>query len=91
MDFSVFEVDEVPKELGFHRFYMVNSYDFTIFTLSSAALYLVGYTMMSLEDQHQEFAFLPVIGTKPKAVIIMLAVQSLIELFSSFPVVSLSE
>ena len=87
MDFSVFELDEAFQE---NRDFIVSIWStvmlLPIFTLTSAALCLVGYTMLSVEEQHQEFAVLRVIGTKPKAVVIMLAVQSLIVLFSSFSV-----
>jgi ABC-type antimicrobial peptide transport system permease subunit len=57
-----------------------------LFTLTSAALCLIGYTALSVEEQHQEFAVLRVMGTKPKAVVTILAVQSLIVLLSSVAV-----
>jgi ABC-type antimicrobial peptide transport system permease subunit len=86
-DFSVFELDEVLQE---NRDFIGSIWStvmlLPIFTLTSAALCLIGYTMLSVEEQHQEFAVLRVIGTKPKAVVTMLAVQSLIVLFSSFAV-----
>jgi ABC-type antimicrobial peptide transport system permease subunit len=86
-DFSVFELDEVLQE---NRDFIGSIWStvmlLPIFTLTSAALCLIGYTMLSVEEQHQEFAVLRVIGTKPKAVVTMVAVQSLIVLFSSFPV-----
>lgn len=55
-----------------------------ILTLASAALCLVGYMMLSADEQHQEFAVLRAIGTKPRITVYILAIQSLIVLFSSF-------
>jgi ABC-type antimicrobial peptide transport system permease subunit len=55
-------------------------------TLTSAALCLVGYSILSVDEQHQEFGVLRAIGTKPRIVINILSIQSLIVLFSSFGV-----
>lgn len=86
-DFSVFELDEVlQKNRDFISAVWSAVMLLPIFTLTSAALCLIGYTMLSVEEQHQEFAVLRVIGTKPKAVVTILAMQSLIVLFSSFAV-----
>jgi ABC-type lipoprotein release transport system permease subunit len=40
--------------------------------------------MMAIDEQHQEFAILRATGGKPRAIITILAVQSLIVLLSSF-------
>jgi len=42
--------------------------------------------MLSVEQQHQEFAVFRIMGTKPKDVVTILAVQSLIVLLSSVSV-----
>ncbi len=55
-------------------------------TLSSAAMCLVGYQVLSVEEQHQEFGVLRAIGTKPQIVINILSIQGLIVLLSSFGV-----
>jgi ABC-type antimicrobial peptide transport system permease subunit len=57
-----------------------------LFTLASAALCMVAYMMLSVDEQHQEFAVLRAIGAKPKFVISVLAIQSIIVLASSFGV-----
>jgi len=57
-----------------------------LFTLTSAALCLVGYMMLAVDEQHQEFAVLRAVGAKPKIVIFVLAIQSLVVLISSFGV-----
>jgi len=57
-----------------------------LFVLASAALCLVGYMMLVVDEQHQEFAVLRAVGAKPRIVIFVLAIQSLIVLISSFAV-----
>ena len=57
-----------------------------LFTLASAALCLIGYTMLAVDEQRQEFAILRATGTKPNAVIAILAIQSIVVLLSSFAV-----
>jgi ABC-type antimicrobial peptide transport system permease subunit len=42
--------------------------------------------MLAVDEQHQEFAVLRAVGAKPKIVIIILSIQSLIVLISSFAV-----
>ena len=55
-----------------------------LFSLASAAFCLVGYMMITVDEQHQEFAVLRAVGAKPKMVVVTLAIQSLILLLSSF-------
>ena len=55
-----------------------------LFTLASAALCLVGYMMLAVDEQHQEFAVLRAVGAKPKVVVAILAIQSIFVLISSF-------
>jgi ABC-type antimicrobial peptide transport system permease subunit len=57
-----------------------------LFTLVSAAFCLVGYIMIAVDEQHQEFAVLRAVGAKQKIVIFILAIQSLIILLSSLGV-----
>jgi ABC-type antimicrobial peptide transport system permease subunit len=57
-----------------------------LFILASAALCLVGYMMLAVDEQHQEFAVLRAVGAKPRIVIFVLAIQSAIVLVSSFAV-----
>jgi ABC-type antimicrobial peptide transport system permease subunit len=86
-DFSVFELDAVLQEnLGFIDSAWSTVMLLPLFTLTSAALCLIGYTMLAVEEQHQEFGVLRVMGAKPKTVVTILAVQSLIVLLSSVAV-----
>jgi len=54
-----------------------------IFTLTSAALCLVAYVMLAIEEQRQEFGFLRAMGAKPRTVTGIVAIQSVIVLLSS--------
>ena len=55
-------------------------------TLVSAAMCLVGYSILSVDEQHQEFAILRAVGTKPRIIVDILSIQGLILLLSSFGV-----
>jgi putative ABC transport system permease protein len=57
-----------------------------LFSLVAAALCLIGYLVLAIDEQRQEFAVLRAMGAKPKTVLAILSVQSLIVLFSSFAV-----
>src|SRR5208283_6208742 len=57
-----------------------------LFILASAALCLVGFMMLAVDEQHQEFAVLRAVGAKPRIVIFVLAIQGIIVLISSFAV-----
>jgi putative ABC transport system permease protein len=54
------------------------------FTLASAAICMVSYMMLTVDEQHQEFAVLRSVGAKPRFVVLVLAVQSIVLLLSSF-------
>jgi ABC-type antimicrobial peptide transport system permease subunit len=56
------------------------------FTLVSAALCLVNYMMLSIDEQRQEFAMLRAVGARPKLIVNISAIQSIIVLLSSFGV-----
>lgn len=55
-------------------------------TLASAAMCLVSYQILSVEEQQQEFGVLRAIGTKPRLILSVLSIQVLIVLLSSFGV-----
>ena len=56
------------------------------FALAAAALCLISYLMITVDEQHQEFAILRAVGAKPRTIITILSVQSLTVLISSFAV-----
>ncbi len=55
-----------------------------LLTLISATLCLVGYMMLAVDEQRQEFAMLRAVGAKPRIITSISAIQSAIVLFSSF-------
>jgi ABC-type antimicrobial peptide transport system permease subunit len=57
-----------------------------LFTLASAATCLVGYMMLAIDEQHQEFAILRAVGAKPNIIMSISSIQSAIVLLSSFAV-----
>jgi ABC-type antimicrobial peptide transport system permease subunit len=86
-EFTVFELDEVlNKNLDFLGSMWSTIMLLPVFTLTSATLCLIGYMMLAVDEQRQEFAILRAIGAKPKTVIVILAIQSIIVLLSSFAV-----
>ena len=86
-DLTVFELDEVLQEnLGFLGSAWSTVMLLPLFTLMSAALCLIGYAMLAVDEQRQEFAILRATGVKPNAIITILAIQSIIVLLSSFAV-----
>jgi len=56
------------------------------FALAAAALCLVSYLMLTIDEQHQEFAILRATGAKPRTVVGILAAQSVTVLLSGFAV-----
>lgn len=55
-----------------------------LFTVASAALCMVGYMMLSIDEQRPEFAMLRAVGARPRLIINISAIQGAIVLFSSF-------
>ena len=86
-DLDVFELDSVVEQnTGFLASTWQTIMLLPLFTLISATLCLVGYMMLAVDEQHQEFAVLRAVGAKPKIIIAILSIQSLIVLISSFAV-----
>jgi ABC-type antimicrobial peptide transport system permease subunit len=56
------------------------------FALAAATLCLISFHMLTIDEQHQEFAVLRATGAKPNTIIAILAVQSLTVLLASFAV-----
>ncbi len=55
-----------------------------LFTLASAAICLVGYVMLVVDEQRQEFAVMRAVGARPKIIVVISAIQSAIVIASSF-------
>jgi len=86
-DLTVFELNRaLEKNIGFLGTIWSVVMFLPLFTLVAATLCLIGYLVLAIDEQRQEFAVLRAMGTKPKTVVTILAVQSLIVLLSSFAV-----
>ncbi|MEM3459085.1 MAG: FtsX-like permease family protein [Candidatus Bathyarchaeia archaeon] len=83
-DFVVFELNELlDKTLGFLGFIWSVIMFLPLFSLASASLYLIGYVMLAIAEQRQEFGVLRALGAKPRTVLEIVAGQSLSVLFAS--------
>jgi ABC-type antimicrobial peptide transport system permease subunit len=86
-DFSVFDLNEVlEKDITFLESTWSIVMLLPLFTLISASLCLIGFMMLTADEQRQEFAILRAIGAKPNTIITILTVQSVAVLLSSFAV-----
>jgi ABC-type antimicrobial peptide transport system permease subunit len=86
-DMEVFELNAaLEKNIGFLGTIWSVVIFLPIFSLVAATLCLIGYFVMAINEQRHEFAVLRAIGAKPATTVVVLAVQSLIILFSSFGV-----
>ncbi|HLN90215.1 MAG TPA: FtsX-like permease family protein, partial [Candidatus Binatia bacterium] len=84
---SSLDVFDLSGAVGKNAAFLSSSWQTTmllpLFTLASAALCLVGYMMLTVDEQHQEFAILRAVGAKPRMIIVISAFQSAIVLVSS--------
>jgi len=55
-----------------------------LFSLAVASLCLVGYVMLAISEQHQEFGVLRALGVRPEGVISIISWQILVILFASY-------
>jgi ABC-type antimicrobial peptide transport system permease subunit len=86
-DLTVFELNgTLEKNVGFLGTIWSVIFFLPLFSLVAATLCLIGYLVLAINEQRQEFAVLRAMGAKPKTIVAVLAVQSLIVLFSSFGV-----
>jgi ABC-type antimicrobial peptide transport system permease subunit len=86
-DLNVFTLDStIEKNTNFLSSAWQTIMLLPLFTLATAALSLVGYMMLAVDEQHQEFAVLRAVGAKPRRVVFILAIQSILVLLSSFGV-----
>ncbi len=84
-DLQVFDINNlIQKDSSFLSSTWQTTMLVPLFALVSATMCLVGYAMLSVDEQHQEFAILRAIGAKPKIIMVISAIQSAIVLLSSF-------
>jgi ABC-type antimicrobial peptide transport system permease subunit len=86
-EFMVFELNEtLETNVGFLGAIWSVIMFLPLFSLVAATICLIAYLVLAIDEQHQEFAVLRAMGAKPKTVVTILAVQSLIVLLSSFAI-----
>jgi ABC-type antimicrobial peptide transport system permease subunit len=86
-DFEVFDLNTVlDKNLDFLNFIWTTIMFLPLLSLVSASLSLLGYVMLTVNEQRQEFGVLRALGAKPKAVLAMVSAQNLIVLLASYAV-----
>jgi ABC-type antimicrobial peptide transport system permease subunit len=86
-DFQVFDLNEtLNNSLGSLDFIWSTIMFLPLFSLITASLSLLGYVMLTINEQRQEFGILRALGAKPKTVLGIVSAQSLIILLGSYAV-----
>lgn len=84
-DFEALELDQTLNEnLGLLDYMWSMIMFLPMFCLSAAAMCLVGYVILAINEQRQEFGVLRAVGAKPSAVIKIVGAQNLLILLSSW-------
>jgi putative ABC transport system permease protein len=86
-EFAVFDLNDVlNKCLGFVGYMWSTVMILPLFSLVAASLCLVGYVMLAVDEQRQEFGVLRAVGARPSMVLHVVSGQSLLVLLSSYGV-----
>ncbi|MGB8779420.1 MAG: ABC transporter permease [Candidatus Bathyarchaeia archaeon] len=86
-EFAVFDLNDVlDKCLSFVGYMWSTVMILPLFSLVAASLCLVGYVMLAVDEQRQEFGVLRAVGAKPSMVLNVVSGQSLFVLLSSYGV-----
>jgi ABC-type antimicrobial peptide transport system permease subunit len=86
-EFAVFDLnDALDKCLSFVSYMWSTVMILPLFSLVAASLCLVGYVMLAMDEQRQEFGVLRAVGAKPSMVLNVVSGQSLLVLLSSYGV-----
>jgi len=84
---EIYQLDEsADKSVEFLNFLWSTIMFLPLFILIAASLSLLGYVMLSINEQRQEFGVLRALGARPKNVIALVSSQSLIVLLGSYSV-----
>lgn len=86
-DLQVLELnDALNKSLSFLDFIWSTIMFLPLLSLITASLSLLGYVMLTINEQRQEFGVLRALGAKPGTVLSIVSAQSLIVLLASYAV-----
>jgi putative ABC transport system permease protein len=84
---EIYELNEsANKSVGFLNFLWSTIMFLPLFTLIAASLSLLGYVMLTINEQRQEFGILRALGARPITVLGIVSAQSLIVLLGSYAV-----
>ncbi len=84
-EFEAFELNEVLDDcLGFLDYIWSTVMFLPLFSLTAASLCLIGYVMLAIDEQRQEFGVLRALGAKPRTIVKIVSGQSFIVLLSSY-------
>ena len=84
-EFEVSELNDVlDSSLSFLGYIWSAVMFLPIFSLIAASLCLVGYVVLTINEQQQEFGILRALGAKPATVVRIISLQSLVALLSSY-------
>jgi ABC-type antimicrobial peptide transport system permease subunit len=84
-EFEVLELNEVlDKNNAFLSYIWSTIMLLPFFSLASASLCFMGYVMLAITEQRQEFGVLRALGAEPKTILKIVAIQNLVVLLSSY-------
>jgi ABC-type antimicrobial peptide transport system permease subunit len=86
-EFKVLDLNDVlDKCLGFVGYMWSTVMILPLFSLVAASFCLVGYVMLAVDEQRQEFGVLRAVGAKPSMLLNVVSGQNLLVLLSSYAV-----
>jgi putative ABC transport system permease protein len=86
-DFQVFDLeDSLNQSLDFLSFLWSTIMFLPVFSLVTSSLNLLGYVVLTINEQRQEFGILRALGARPKTVLGIISMQSLIVVLASYGV-----
>lgn len=86
-DFEVLDLNEtLNKSLGFLDYLWSAVMLLPFFSLVAASLCLLGYVMLTIAEERQEFGVLRALGAGPRAIVKIVSLQNLVVLISSYAV-----
>jgi len=84
-EFEVVELNEMlDRSMGFVGSVWSTVMFLPVFSLIAATLCLLGYVMLAIDEQKQEFGIMRAVGANPKTVINIISGQSLLVLLSGY-------
>jgi ABC-type antimicrobial peptide transport system permease subunit len=84
-NFTIVELDEeLNKQIGLIGFIWSSVMFVPLFVLAAASLCLVGYAVLTINEQRQELGILRAVGAKPFMIVEIIGLQNLLVLLASY-------